>query len=419
MEKINLSVIYLLYVGFVNSGTGTSKVPGNKLLNFAIPDARSLKKSLRFDEDIYLNFTELAYKYKYPTEEHHVVTEDGYILTVFRILPKCRNVTGYPIILLHGIFDSSDVFILAGPQNGLGYVLTKNCYDVWAANHRGNVYSRKHLLFDPNKDPEYWNYSFDEHGFYDLPAVIDYVMKSTGLPKVNFIGHSQGTTDFITMASLKPDYNAKIQLSVHLSPVVFLTTFSIPILKLLAPSVHSFKDAFDKAGFSEVLAKHQLAHAFMEYSCRFAPDAICGTGLYVTTGYKSGTISSRILSVAAGHLFSGVSTKSLAHLGQLIASQKFQRYDEGTAGNIERYGTPRPPEYNLSKVTSPVLLMTGQNDFLSPLDDVNKLASKLPNLIENVIIPNPTWSHNNHLWGKDVWKFEFPKILENIRSFNS
>ncbi|XP_063373042.1 lipase 1-like [Cydia amplana] len=417
MEKIICTVIYLLYVGIVSCGTGTSKAPG--LLNFAIPDARSLKKSLRFDEDIYLNFTELANKYKYPTEEHHVVTEDGYILTVFRILPKCRNVTGYPIILLHGIYDSSDAFILAGPQNGLGYVLTENCYDVWAANHRGNVYSRNHLAFDPNKDPEYWNYSFDEHGFYDLPAVIDYVMKSTGLPKVNYIGHSQGTTDFFSMAALKPDYNAKIQLSVHLAPVVFLKRFGIPILKLLAPSVHSLKDALDKSGLSKVLAKHQLAHAIMEYSCRFAPDAICGTGLYIATGYKSGTISSRTLSVAGGHLFSGVSTKSLAHLGQLVASQKFQRYDEGTPGNIERYGTPQPPEYDLSKVTSPVLLMTGQNDFLSPLEDVNELASKLSNLIENVIIPDKTWSHNNHLWGKDVWKFEFPKILEYIKNFNS
>ncbi|XP_048005619.1 lipase 1-like [Leguminivora glycinivorella] len=416
MEIIILSVLYLLHVGFVSCGSGTT---GYKLLNFAIPDARLLKKSLRFDEDIYLNFTELAHKYKYSTEEHHVATDDGYILTVFRILPKCRNITGYPIILLHGIFDSSDVFILAGPQNGLGYVLTDNCYDVWAANHRGNVYSRKHVALDPNKDSEYWNYSFDEHGVYDLPAVIDYVMNSTGLPKVNYIGHSQGTTDFFTMASLKPDYNAKIQLSVHLAPVVFWKNFGIPVLKFLAPSVNSLKDALDKAGLSEVLAKHQLAHVFMEYSCRFVPNEICGTGLYITTGYKSGTISSRTLSAAGGHLFSGTSTKSLAHLGQLITSQKFQRFDEGTSGNIQRYGTRLPPEYDLSKVTSPVLLMTAQNDYLSPLEDVKELASKLPNLVENVIIPNPTWSHNNHLWGKDVWKFELPKILEYIKYYNS
>ena len=61
----------------------------------------------------------------YATESYEVVTQDGYILLVDRIVgskksPPSDNKTA--VLLLHGILDCSITWIVAGPEVGLGIV---------------------------------------------------------------------------------------------------------------------------------------------------------------------------------------------------------------------------------------------------------------------------------------------------------
>lgn len=52
---------------------------------------------------------------------------------------------------------------------------------------------------------------------------MDYIIKTTGASKINYIGHSEGTTQVMAGASLIPEvYTAKINHAVFLAPV---TTF--------------------------------------------------------------------------------------------------------------------------------------------------------------------------------------------------
>ncbi|XP_049888039.1 lipase 3-like [Pectinophora gossypiella] len=413
--KLLLLVLYLH-----NGNISIHAARHQNLIYYSLPEKRPLKKALGFIEDTYLNFTELTNKYGYPTEQHDVITDDGYILAVFRILPKCDGQKrGFPIILMHGIYDSSDEWILTGPETGLGYILANNCYDVWAANHRGNVYSRRHVTLNPNKDADFWDYTFDEHGYYDVPAIVDYVLRITQQPKVNYIGHSQGTTDFFVMGSLRPEYNNKIQMSFHLSPVAWMKNIASPLPRLVAPASKSIRRLLDDLGFRELFAKHQFIHSLLEFLCQFAPDDICGEAYTAATGYKRGNISSRNLAVSFGHLFAGISSKDLDHFGQLVATGRFQRYDYGMKENIKRYGSPIPPEYDVSKITSAVVLISAQNDGVSSLKDVEILASKLPNLIENYLVPDPSWSHNDQVFGKKAPKIVFAKIVELLNKYNS
>ena len=39
--------------------------------------------------------------------------------------------------------------------------------------------------------------------------------------------------------------------------------------------------------------------------------------------------------------------------------------DWGAKTNMEEYGQPTPPPYNLTKVTAPVVLFWGENDWLA------------------------------------------------------
>lgn len=414
IPNLCLKIIYSLL--FIRNVTSILyPVRANRLVSYSIPENREFKKSFGYYEDTYLNFTELALKYNYPYETYTVFTEDGYILALFRLLTKCNSpVRKYPVILMHGVMDTADAWILAGPKLGIGFFLVENCFDVWLANHRGNSYSRRHIKLNPDTEPEFWNFSFDENGNYDLTATIDFISKKTGTPKVNFIGHSQGTTDFFVMNSLKPEYNDKIAVSIHLAPVAWLANTKTILAIITARYTDALRTFLEAAGFRELIAKDRIVHFIFELLCQKLPEELCGTSLAISLGYKPGTIKPKLLAVAFGHLFNGVSTKTLAHWGQLVESKRFQRYDEGRAGNIKRYGSVRPPEYNLSNVVAPVVLIGGQSDWISSLKDLDILGSKLPNLLEKYIVPEPYWSHHNHLWDDKAPIYIFPKMLEYL-----
>ena len=77
-------------------------------------------------------------------------------------------------------------------------------------------------------------YSFDQIGEYDLPAMIDKVLESTGADKIYYGGHSMGTTSFMVMANRKSEYQEKIILANFLAPIAFVDHMTSP-LKYIAP----------------------------------------------------------------------------------------------------------------------------------------------------------------------------------------
>jgi pimeloyl-ACP methyl ester carboxylesterase len=83
-----------------------------------------------------------------------VQTEDGYILTLFRVQAKGTTIkVGLkPIFFQHGLLDCSDGWIINDDFRAPGLVMANKGYDVWFGNSRGNKYSRKHIKYNPDKD---------------------------------------------------------------------------------------------------------------------------------------------------------------------------------------------------------------------------------------------------------------------------
>lgn len=111
-------------------------------------------------------------------EEHTVITEDGYILALYRI-PGLLNTengqdlqdytvtdnggtTEKPAVLFqHGFLDSAYSWVIHYSDVAPAFVAARAGYDVWMNNSRGNTYSRKHLMWDPDVDKtEYWNFDW-------------------------------------------------------------------------------------------------------------------------------------------------------------------------------------------------------------------------------------------------------------------
>ena len=95
--------------------------------------------SLAMHPEARLPFIDYCTFYNYPVESHRVTTSDGYILTLFRIQAKYSKIkSGLPPILLqHGLLDSSDTWIINDESKAPAFFLANRGYDVWLGNNRG------------------------------------------------------------------------------------------------------------------------------------------------------------------------------------------------------------------------------------------------------------------------------------------
>jgi hypothetical protein len=111
-----------------------------------------------------------------------VTTDDGYILTMFRVRHQ-ETPDGAPAILLqHGLIDTADCWIMNHADESPGFVLANEGYDVWFGNSRGNRNSRAHVSLNisiPEEKAQFYDYTWKEMGDFDAPAQIDFVRNMT------------------------------------------------------------------------------------------------------------------------------------------------------------------------------------------------------------------------------------------------
>ena len=56
------------------------------------------------------------------------------------------------VMVVHGLVDSSDTWVVNGRNNSIVFILADEGYDVWVPNTRGNEYSMRHEFLDPDVD---------------------------------------------------------------------------------------------------------------------------------------------------------------------------------------------------------------------------------------------------------------------------
>lgn len=370
------------------------------------------------DPDVLRNVTQIIASRGYPVEEHHVTTEDGFILALQRI-PRGRNEKESSsrkevVFLQHGLLADATNWIIDTPTRSLGYMLADSGYDVWLGNIRGNDYSRRHVKYSPHQS-KFWNWSWQEMAKYDLPAMINYVLKVTGEEQLYYVGHSQGTLIGFTGFSENPALGEKIKIFFALAPVYTLnhcTDIAKGAAKLIYPLV---KKLFPGMTFDLLPGNFLRALVNLGFCANPISERVCYDFMELTIGMDSENINKSRVPVYLGHFAEGTSFKDVVHFAQLIVNKKCQKFDYGEAGNMKHYNQATAPLYNVKDMNTPTVLFVGAHDVLGDPADAAALKPQISNLIHYEVIPG--WNHLDFLYGIDAAKILYPKILYTMEKF--
>jgi lysosomal acid lipase/cholesteryl ester hydrolase len=379
----------------------------NKLLN---PFSNFLKKTRPHKTEEEMTVEHLISSKGYNWEKHKVITSDGYILHLFRILNKNPITTKQTIFFQHGLTDSSDGWVCNAEDKCLPFYLAKNNYDIWLSNSRGNQHSRSHISLTA-KDKRFWNYSFHEMGMYDLPASLDYIYELNGRRKIIYIGYSQGTVMMFAALTRKLAYfQSRINLFIGLGPAA-----SIGHMESITRYFNRIRmeSLFNWFKIYELLPRNDNMSNFV-YE-RYPDLRLKLITLVSEKNIEDNNLE--YLQVLLRHCPAGTSYKSFLHYEQMYNSHRFQEYDYGIETNIRVYGSPKPPAYDLSTIKDiPIALFFGENDRFTHKNDVNYLIKQLrDNLVFHKIYPN--MGHLTFILPKETgW---FKNILTLIEKYNN
>ncbi|XP_057592415.1 lysosomal acid lipase/cholesteryl ester hydrolase isoform X2 [Hippopotamus amphibius kiboko] len=333
------------------------------------------------DPEINMNVSEILSHWGFPSEEHLVVTEDGYILCLNRIPYGRKNHSDKgprPVVFLqHGLLADSSNWVTNLPNTSLGFILADAGFDVWMGNSRGNTWSRKHKTLSVSQD-EFWAFSYDEMANYDLPASINFILNKTGQAQVYYVGHSQGTTIGFIAFSRIPELAKKIKMFFALAPVVLADFATSPLIKLgqlpefLIKDLFGVKEFLPQSAVMEWLSTHICAHVILK--------ELCGNVFFVLCGFNE------------------------RNLNMLVKLGKFQAFDWGSsAKNYFHYNQSYPPSYNVKDMLVRTAVWSGGRDSLADGRDVSVLLTQISNLVYHENIPE--WEHLDFIWGLDApWR---------------
>ncbi|KAK3559440.1 hypothetical protein QTP86_013508, partial [Hemibagrus guttatus] len=358
--------------------------------------------------------SEIIRHWGYPAEEFEVVTEDGYILSVNRIPhgihSKFQQEPKPVVFLQHGLLAAGSNWVTNLPNTSLGFLLADAGFDVWIGNSRGNTWSRKHVKFTPGQK-EYWQFSHDEMAKKDLPAVINFITKTTRQEQIFYVGHSQGTTIAFMAFSTMPELASKIKMFFALAPVATVAFTESPMGKLsILPEFVIWK----LFGNKDFLPQGALIKFFAIHFCSKKPiSVLCGNVFFLLCGFDERNLNMTRTPVYTTHCPAGTSVQNMVHWAQAIKNKKLMAYDYGKAGNMAHYNQSTPPLYNMRDMKVPTALWSGGHDTLADPKDMALLLTQIPNLVFHRNIEH--WEHLDFIWGLDAPQEMYEPMIKLMR----
>lgn len=333
-------------------------------------------------------------------DEFDVISQN-YVLKVYRIinpLADPKKLHRIPIVCNHGIsFDMSSM--MASSRNarprkpkldervtlyalengtddrGIHFYFSNNNYDVWLLEARASNSQGSHRLIDGGNDKSFWDFSIDEQALLDLPTQIEFVLKKTGAPKVAYVAYSQSTAFMFALLSMRPDFSKKIACFIAMAPVVYTSHIKGIIWPMTNADIYAHSSSANPR-LPTMLRKFQ--NFLLTYMCSISiiRESIC-RGIW--NKFSGPTKNANMDGGMVENALKSTSLKTFEHFLTNGKMHDFRMYDyKDETRNMEEYGQPVPPQYNVSKINlHTIALFRGNNDYLSTPEDQMTLMSKL------------------------------------------
>ncbi|CAI4231548.1 unnamed protein product [Auanema sp. JU1783] len=386
-------------------------------------DLNSFNKTIKpisLDIEALMNVPEIVNHWGYPVEIHDVVTEDGYILQLHRI-PYGKNDTNQtsnnrPVVFLqHGLLCTSSIWLLNLPHQSAGFVFADSGFDVWLGNMRGNIYSKEHTNYS-SSESRFWRFSWEEMAKYDLPAMIDYVLKKTDKPFLYYVGHSQGTLTMFAQLSRQPEFKSKIRKMFALAPVARMSNVH-GLFHYLGKIYEQFNLVYALFGDNEFMSNNIFTRMLTDIICDVSVNnPICENFIFSVSGPNSNQLNSTRIGIFLAHNPAGTSVRNMLHFAQMVRRRSMSAFDLGLAGNLKTYGKAEPPEYKLDNVEASMYLFYSDYDWLANSVDVEgHLMKSLPKTTVKLAKKLYKFNHNDFLWGLRARKEIYDPIVNIIK----
>ncbi|EFP05846.1 hypothetical protein CRE_27286 [Caenorhabditis remanei] len=411
-----------------------------------LPPATTMQPiNITIDPEAIMDVPEIIAHWGYPVETHKVVTADGYILTLHRIphgkneTSKSASKTPKPVVFLqHGLLCTSSIWLLNLPRQSAGYIFADYGYDVWLGNMRGNTYSKQHVRLT-SSDPTFWKFSWEEMARYDLPAMIDYVLKNTKQKNLYYVGHSQGALTMFAKMSEDPEMSQKVRKFFALAPVARMShvkglfkdlgeiyeQYNVSKLLYKLYLKVKFQLVYQVFGDGEFLTNNIFTKLLTDIFCDQAVNnPLCENFIFAVSGPNSNQfnnvscelLSSSRIGIYLAHNPAGTSSRNMLHFAQMVKTKRMSRFDFGKDLNQNIYGALSPPEYDIRRINSSIYLFYSDFDWLAnPKDVEGFLIPMLPSRTLKKSIKLRDFNHNDFLWGMRARKEIYEKIINTMK----
>ncbi|XP_065309604.1 lipase lipl-1-like [Dermacentor albipictus] len=393
----------------------------NVVLFFVLIGSAYLAAGDDVTEDAKLSPVGLMKKNGYPVEVHKVTTDDGYILEVDR-MPRgwsdssTNGSSRPPVLMVHGVVSSAADWVINKPNLSAGFLMADQGYDVWLINARGVPYSNYHVNLTTN-DREFWDWSFEDIGCYDVAVAVDLVLNNTGRSNLSILAWSQGFTEVLVLLSLRPEYNDKVTVVAGYAPVANITHIETP-LTLVALPAELIKAGIDVLTRGALLTSSVLTQTFIGEFCNTRLRGACFLPIQIAVGASSEQLNRTRIPVYIAHQPAGTSTKNIVHYAKNYRAKNFNRYDYGFLENQKRYGQATPPQFPLENIRSRIGLFRGPSDRLADPTDIDDLVKRIGKVVAlNYNVPQQTFQHLDFVLGSNATGIVHEPMIQFVSKY--
>ncbi|KAB0799466.1 hypothetical protein PPYR_07346 [Photinus pyralis] len=410
---ISLSVVLTVFLSVLFFNTGNNNVCKTFEDYYSNRDEN---QNCYYNPDYKLEVPDIVKRNGYPLEQYEVTTDDGYILTLFRIpygkVPSTHKIRK-PVFLQHGMTLNSGIYVNVGNKS-LAYILADAGYDVWMGNFRGSLYGNRHHTITP-EDSEFWNFSFHENGVLDLPPQIDLVYRITK-QKMIFVGYSLGSTAVYVYSSVFPQIaHEKLEIIINFAPSIFLKDVGF-LFELVGRLWFILEHPLQLVTNGKMFVRHPIP-SLARLLCLPFPFQMktCQLIEMIALGFNFEQNDPETLPITIVHNTDAASVKTITHLIQVGLYEQFQHFDYGPQENVRLYGTTHPLSYNLSVIRIPSYTFHGENDKSVSEQSLKRLYDALPKDTTRHGIYRVEDKHFNHLnfiTAKDIVSLVYKPLIK-------